>query len=458
MVAKFGMSQKKRSLATAGWFAGALVFGSGILVRNVFPTYEATHEGTSLPIIWAVATVLMFYCYLRAVFADPGVVHGSPEERRKIYDSIAEYGEAEVQRVGYDTTTMVTKPLRAKHCNKTHYTVYRFDHYCVWTGNAIGGGNHRHFVIYAFFQVVAQLCVLTMTISYLFYAAPSLQKEPVQMGNWCQICNWLFNSENTLVTIFLLMYNSFVFLFVASVCFTQFWYAMRNVTSNEVWFADRYKWMFKLGSRAYSLYDQGALKNFIGFFWRDNLCADIHTVPAMNDHLIKVCRKFSSRAKSQAASQQQFDSHHGHSHGGGGSPGAAAAAGTALGSEAVNFPSTPSASPLVPQDFNLEHAVAQLPEDKQSEMKIVQSLLMQLIAGQDPTPPTSVSVERQNVMLHKARTMFEHYKRATGLAAAAPHIAPAPPAPEPAPAASTLASAQGEAAPTPLSRPAKKGD
>jgi hypothetical protein len=46
------------------------------------------------------------------------------------------------------------------------------------------------------------------------------------------------------------------------------------VTSNEVWFADRYSWMFVLGTRAYSMYDQGMGKNLVDFFWSGNLTVE----------------------------------------------------------------------------------------------------------------------------------------------------------------------------------------
>jgi hypothetical protein len=46
-----------------------------------------------------------------------------------------------------------------------------------------------------------------------------------------------------------------------------------NVTSNEVWFADRYSWIV-LGTRAYSMYDQGMWKNLVDFFWSGNLTVE----------------------------------------------------------------------------------------------------------------------------------------------------------------------------------------
>jgi hypothetical protein len=73
------------------------------------------------------------------------------------------------------------------------------------------------------------------------------------------------------------------------------------VTSNEVWFADRYSWMFVLGTRAHSMYDQGMWKNLVDFFWSGNLCAENYTVPKMNEHLQKVTHQYAAKIKSQQA-------------------------------------------------------------------------------------------------------------------------------------------------------------
>jgi hypothetical protein len=111
---------------------------------------------------------------------------------------VARDGEAAAKREHYDMTTLVRKPLRSKHCSKTHFTVCRFDHYCVWTGNAIGGGNHRPFVLYCIFQVVSQIIVAYTTFSVLFTYAP-LDAHHTFDGPLSYI-HWMFNVENTLIT------------------------------------------------------------------------------------------------------------------------------------------------------------------------------------------------------------------------------------------------------------------
>jgi hypothetical protein len=424
-VASFGMKQPRRSMATAGWFSGALAFGSFVLVDRVFPTFKMYHEDSWAPFWWWVATAAMFYCYARAVLADPGCVLSTQEGRRAIYEAVATGGEAQIEALHLDTTAMVRKPLRSKHCGKTNQCVYRFDHYCVWTGNAIGGGNHRHFVWYCIFQFFSQILVSYTTLSYLLNDYP-LSKHIALDSFWDRF-GFFYTDENTLVTFILVFYNTFVFLFVASVVFTQLWYASRNVTSNEVWFPERYRWMMKLGSRAYSLFDQGPRRNLVDFFWSGNLMADIFVNPEMSEHLQKKCREHAAREKTRIRNMEarlgrNFEQGPIHIHSGeGGSQGgsspqkqlpaisegpisaaAAAAASGANGSGAFNFQS----------------ALTLLPPDKQTEMNVVQSMLQQMIRAnstQGVGVPETIPEGRRDALLHQAKVMFQHYHQAMNL-------------------------------------------
>lgn len=384
MVAQFGMGQKGRSMATAGWFLGALCFGGGVVARQTLPSYAEEHPDTLVPAAWWTVTLLMFYCYVRAVLADPGVVHSTAEGRKTIFEIAAVGGENELQAQGIDTTSMVKKPLRAKHCSKTGQCVYRFDHYCVWTGNAIGGGNHRFFVLYCLFQFFSQTLVAYTTYQYLVNDAP--RRANIQSIFSSEYAALIFNKENILVVFLLVMYNSFVFLFVSTVLVSQIWYATRNVTSNEVWFADRYKWMFMIQKRAYCLYDNGWKSNLIDFFWSGNLCAELHTIPPMNEHLKRVCAKHAAKIRNQQQheqnmieKEQQQQDVSSQQQGGG---------------------------------FDYAAAVAQLPENIQFEMQVVQGMVQQMISQgscDGVEVPSTVPQDRREALDLQAKTMFQHF-------------------------------------------------
>jgi hypothetical protein len=422
-VAKFSMGQPRRSMATAGWFSGALFYGSVILFVKVFDIYKACHENHFALYLWWCTTLPMFYCYVRAVLADPGVVQSTQEGRAEIYDCIAKGGEGEIQRQGFDMVSLVRKPLRSKHCSKTGQCVSRFDHFCVWTGNAIGGGNHRHFVIYCLCQMIAQADVAHICWSYMFTCSPKFLPAGVEPPKgFLQWIEWMFHdADHSMVTFFMLFYNSFVFLFVSSVVVVQLWYATRNVTSNEVWFTDRYRWMFRLGSRAFSMYDVGFWGNLKDFFISGDLCAVSYQVPTMNPHLTKISKRYAQQLKAQSEAAQASGraaggtterdglleggeyGAHGHSHGGEPCDGSAHGHGAHGPAEAM----MPGAS-----NFDYVSAINALPADKQEELTIVQGLLAQLIRGEEPTQPSNLDAATFERLTTQARSMHNHYKQA----------------------------------------------
>mmetsp|Transcript_20065 Transcript_20065/g.23109 ORF Transcript_20065/g.23109 Transcript_20065/m.23109 type:complete len:791 (-) Transcript_20065:122-2494(-) len=419
MVAQFGMRQKGRSMATAGWFLGALFFGGGVVVNRILPSYALERPETLVPTAWWLVTILMFYCYLRAVLADPGVVQSTVEGRRQIYEAVSE-GESQLAIQGIDTSSMVRKPLRSKHCSKTGQCVYRFDHYCVWTGNAIGGGNHRYFVLYCFFQFLSQTLVAITTAAYLLVDAPARANVTAGVFSW-PFVSFLYNSDNRLIMFLLVYYNTFVFMFVSTVVVTQMWYAARNVTSNEVWFADRYKWMFKLGSRAYCMFDQGWRRNLADFFWTSDLCAEIHNVPPMNDHLKRICQRYAARAKSR---QQTAHPHHADPY----QPHAASTlADSVAGTAAVPTASLPAGGGG--GHFDYAAAVAQLPREIQNEMQVVQSIVQAMIrqgSTEGIDVPPGVAQDRREHLLHQAKTMFHHFQHALSATNRAPLLTEEP--------------------------------
>lgn len=51
------------------------------------------------------------------------------------------------------------KPPRTHHCSVCRKCVMRMDHHCPWTGNCIGLKNHKYFVCFCFWTIVACLHV-----------------------------------------------------------------------------------------------------------------------------------------------------------------------------------------------------------------------------------------------------------------------------------------------------------
>ena len=116
--------------------------------------------------IFNILLLAMLIAFFKTVALDPGVIRSTQHQREVIWNDIS-YSRSGCANIvakskGYDVSSMIIKPLRSKYCTKVNQSIYRFDHYCVWTGNAIGGGNHRFFLLF-----ICLLFIYTLVHSYL---------------------------------------------------------------------------------------------------------------------------------------------------------------------------------------------------------------------------------------------------------------------------------------------------
>ena len=293
-ITKRAANMRKPDPGLAGWYAGGLLFGGYVLVSETFPHVD----NTVAKYMWFAVTSLMFLNYVSAFLGDPGVVRSTQHDRESLYKDLGADGA--VDTAVYCPTSLVLKPFRSKFCSTSQRPVHRFDHYCVWTCNAIGGGNFRNFFMFSFFQVLSQCGVSWFTYQFL---ANHAEFPTADRWSPCTWFDFFFHPKITLVTFFLVFYNFAVFVFIITVFLTQVFFITRNVTSNEVWFPDRYKWVFKLGTRVYTLYDQGTWGN-----WREFCVGDYvgysRTMPAMSAHLSSHVAKYNAWKEKREARLQ----------------------------------------------------------------------------------------------------------------------------------------------------------
>eukprot|EP00759_Apiculatamorpha_spiralis_P049414 PhF_6_TR44247/c1_g1_i3/m.68066/K20032/ZDHHC13_17, HIP14; palmitoyltransferase ZDHHC13/17 len=401
--AKF-QSSSRRSLITPGWFAGALLTGSYLLWTEIFPDFRQTSDTAPLLVyFWVVVTGAMFYCYLRSVFADPGIIHSTTSMREEMYHVVAK--GMQLDKHDFCGTCMIRKPHRSKHCSVTGHCVYRFDHYCVWTGNAVGAGSHRFFMAFLILQTFSQVIVAYSTFLVSFTVRPYSGAQPPPSGlvNWL---TFLVHPSNALITYFLLFYNTLIFMFMFTVLVTQVNNTGKNQTSNEAWFSNRYRWMFPIGTKVYSLYDQGSFTANWKEFWFGNLKAEHFTIPDMPPFLQELTRQYFAKNGGGGGGHTHdgrpcHGHHHGHhddhnnnNH-----------------SSVVNM-----APPGPPQDFQSAVLAAQnaLPPEKARELKVMQHVLLQITQGKekiDIPEDLVTSPEERDRFMQQVETLRERHRQ-----------------------------------------------
>ncbi|KAM9301703.1 palmitoyltransferase ZDHHC13 [Gastrophryne carolinensis] len=104
---------------------------------------------------------LLLYYFYKTWRTDPGFIKSSEEERKQTIISLAEAGCLDVRL--FCTSCLVKKPLRSMHCHACNSCVAKYDQHCIWTGQCIGVGNHRYFVLF--------LCAMVFVGHWMIYGS-----------------------------------------------------------------------------------------------------------------------------------------------------------------------------------------------------------------------------------------------------------------------------------------------
>ncbi|KAJ3671572.1 hypothetical protein LUZ60_007651 [Juncus effusus] len=112
-------------------------------------------SGLALVILFHLLLVMLTWCYIKAVFSDPGTV---PADWRPPVDE--ETGETSTR---YCDRCQRWKPPRCHHCSVCDKCVLKMDHHCVWVVNCVGARTYKFFllfVVYTFLEMT--LCTFAL--------------------------------------------------------------------------------------------------------------------------------------------------------------------------------------------------------------------------------------------------------------------------------------------------------
>ncbi|XP_059681844.1 palmitoyltransferase ZDHHC13 [Gavia stellata] len=110
------------------------------------------------------SVVGLLYYFYKTWRTDPGYIKTSEKERKENIVALAEAGCLDFRT--FCTSCLVRKPLRSMHCLACDSCVARYDQHSLWTGQCIGTGNHRYYLLFLSFLTMTGVWLLYGTLLY----------------------------------------------------------------------------------------------------------------------------------------------------------------------------------------------------------------------------------------------------------------------------------------------------
>ncbi|PKA62445.1 S-acyltransferase TIP1 [Apostasia shenzhenica] len=156
-------------------------------------------------------------------------------------------------------TCKIVRPLRAKHCSTCDRCVEQFDHHCPWVSNCIGKRNKWEF--FMFLMLEASAMIITGAVTIIRMATDPT--TPSSVGAWLNISA----TRHPGALLFLVM-DFFLFFGVAVLTVVQAQQISKNITTNEMANAMRYRYLRGPGGRFRNPYDHGVHRNCSDFLFK----------------------------------------------------------------------------------------------------------------------------------------------------------------------------------------------
>jgi palmitoyltransferase len=210
----------------------------------------------------------MWLVFPRTVFGDPGYINLRVIDRSNFHQALSNG----LNPKNFCATCVHHRPLRSKHCGLCNRCVSRFDHHCPWVFNCVGAGNHRYFVTWLCALSTTNVIASFMSIWAMLYYAD----VPDGLGFFGFLIFAAFERTTLLWVIIINLIHVFWF---CALTMSQVWFAIHNVTTNEVINWSRYSYLRGIGFQEFgssNFFNKGPAGNLAEFFSGSH--ADIHNI------------------------------------------------------------------------------------------------------------------------------------------------------------------------------------
>ncbi len=104
--------------------------------------------------VFFTSTGLLLYCYVKAIFTDPGGVPNTPAWKHCLTNQGGDISNFTNERkrdgdLRHCKWCAKFKPDRAHHCRVLGRCVLKMDHHCPWIYNTVGHHNHKYYYVYS---------------------------------------------------------------------------------------------------------------------------------------------------------------------------------------------------------------------------------------------------------------------------------------------------------------------
>lgn len=155
-----------------------------VFLARILP---AVHKADYAPVFGVIFNLVWFmtmWTYLVVRCSDPGTITDQWRafvQNTPGLDVIVSRQEWQPGKVTTNKKSNDIRPERAHFCSTTLRDVLRMDHFCPWTGNTIGLGNHKHFLLLGFYGALSGAVACGTALPELIGITTGFSEQPLSL-------------------------------------------------------------------------------------------------------------------------------------------------------------------------------------------------------------------------------------------------------------------------------------